>query len=1126
MKSKLYLMSILSILIVVFLSLFSISSYAAAPTYPVNISNGHINDTDGDGNIELAWNSTLHGFEDGYYIFRSPGNITNVTYVNGSMITNGTQKFIGNVTKVLKTTGYTTFEDNTSVHGNLYYYAILPVNWSNGFQVNYTHLGVTRANMTKSTAALPLGINATSNDAINPSNNTVITTTANANGSIRLTWTAVSDAANNAETNVTFLIFRTTNSKGSRAIYTGNKGTQLVNTTSLAYTDANVTNGVTYYYVFGFQDDAARYNGSDTGRTPWDTLSWPIRSINKTLIHPSYSITYNKTLLVGGYTNYQNGYGKGDGHANTTWIWNGSDDTWYNMTVYGRQPNVTVRHSMAFSSANNLTYLYGGELFPVDDGPENVTWAYNWTNNTWFKINTSKSVGGAGEKETTPFTSGLASAAMDYDNNTKVMILHGGGPGQSGSGAHNNTWMFNVSNSTWTQLVHGVAGSTYAPGNLSSARIVNNPEKNRMILFGGEDKDLTAFNQTWFFNTTSKNWTRKFFVGGLAPHPRVNPAMFRDPGDGNIYLLGGELTSVGAGLSPSTYFWMFNTSSDLWINLSGRTSTLLNLSGYPLFWGAGPSNGYPAGTDHAESMARVVNQVGIQLELLVAANTINLPLVSIASAVVTASSSPTGGSGNTATTPKPKSKVDPKKASTVKIETPTEKPAEKIAEKPKSSLPVTIVEKTPETMVAVVADTVTVSVKNTGKVLVQIAKGNVIGGITVAVAAGNQVTKAAIGGSAGVSTKAYERAIERATVEKETTSKPVVVTVNEETGEEIVEEKTIEEVEEECGELTWNPDPKSIDCSLPENAGKTFPLLGIGTNSACEDVTIKAEKTCKENNRGVWVAFLETLIEIIETFKDALTAEELEVTLSSSSEARAGQEFNVDIGYNIPVPISELSFEVTGENKNPISIFNPKIEGIDTKGNIWSFLPEYDPGDNSYNSPAEQKGKTDDAELTFFPLSDMAPGDTLQVTFLPGGQSIQDTIKAAEIVIVTPLEGGYSLMGDGGSSLLNKIRYPSPALIPSSVRVNGESRELIRVVGSSFKFSDDLSPVIIPAKSPNVEPLIIDLGDPNLHNQDASFDASTGEFRIDALASSNSANQGTSSDDSTTGTGETQVAIS
>src|SRR3989344_4042700 len=122
----------------------SLEAQGAVPQAAPNVSSVNINDSDADGNIELYWNRS--GDADRYLIFRSNINISNVSK---------------NVTLIGNVTG-TFFEDNSSNHNQTYFYAIQPVNDTDG------------ANVT----VFATNVNATANDTFAPKNTSGITVTA------------------------------------------------------------------------------------------------------------------------------------------------------------------------------------------------------------------------------------------------------------------------------------------------------------------------------------------------------------------------------------------------------------------------------------------------------------------------------------------------------------------------------------------------------------------------------------------------------------------------------------------------------------------------------------------------------------------------------------------------------------------------------------------------------------------------------------------------------------------------------------------------------------------------------------------------------------------------------------
>jgi len=177
--------------------------------------------------------------------------------------------------------------------------------------------------------------------------------------------------------------------------------------------------------MFGGQ---GRYN--DTWEYDYDTNTWS----NRTPIYDSgilwprdtHGMTYDpiadKVILFGGYADY----GPSNDESNDTWAYDYSDNTWYNRSPTYSGGTMEIRDDLrlVYDSNSDRTLLFGGGDF--ENIALNDTWVYNYTDNKWCNAN-------AGAQPTKLY-------ALAYDSNSKRTILFSG----SGEIAKiNYTWIYN-----------------------------------------------------------------------------------------------------------------------------------------------------------------------------------------------------------------------------------------------------------------------------------------------------------------------------------------------------------------------------------------------------------------------------------------------------------------------------------------------------------------------------------------------------------------------------------------------------------------------------------------------------------------------------------------------------------
>jgi hypothetical protein len=236
--------------------------------------------------------------------------------------------------------------------------------------------------------------------------------------------------------------------------------------------------------MFGGADGTS--NLSDT----WSFTGSAWNLINNGL-GPSYIPNVsNPSRLKAAKLSYQSGSGKAymfggkdfiAHYVKDTWSW-ASPSTWAVLSPFAT-PSGRAYHAQASNAT--ATVVFGGINF------ENMlsdTWFFD---GTFWNIVTP--VGGV-----TP--SIRYGASMVFDSANNVFILFGG---ITPVGYNAETWKFNLSTSTWTQVVTPFNAT---PLRRAFAQMAYDVTNGNTVLFGGL-KDDTDLNDTWLFNSTSGTWT-------------------------------------------------------------------------------------------------------------------------------------------------------------------------------------------------------------------------------------------------------------------------------------------------------------------------------------------------------------------------------------------------------------------------------------------------------------------------------------------------------------------------------------------------------------------------------------------------------------------------------------------
>ncbi len=236
--------------------------------------------------------------------------------------------------------------------------------------------------------------------------------------------------------------------------------------------------------LFGGGDGA--FNG---GAHFNDTWVYDLSENNWTLKNPSYSpprkhmhamaTVYGEDKIVL--------YGGNDGtgsYFNDTWIYNIGNDTWTQKTPKSSPCNRSS-HAMAAIYKTDKILLFGGINFKncYDD-----TWIYDSNNNTWTNM------------KPTQHPCGRYSHAMVNIYGTDKVMLFGGTndvphktePSTNFKTYFNDTWIYDLSENTWTQKIY-----IQKPAGRCLFAMASVLGEYKAILFGGTFAYWPLLNDTW-----------------------------------------------------------------------------------------------------------------------------------------------------------------------------------------------------------------------------------------------------------------------------------------------------------------------------------------------------------------------------------------------------------------------------------------------------------------------------------------------------------------------------------------------------------------------------------------------------------------------------------------------------
>jgi len=178
--------------------------------------------------------------------------------------------------------------------------------------------------------------------------------------------------------------------------------------------------------------------------------------------------------------------------CNETWVYDLSNDNWMEKTpanpTPSNNPSCRHHHAMAAIPGTNKVLLFGGN-WNLND-----TWVYDGLSETWNYIIPTGSQ-----------PSGRYGHAMAAIPGTDQVVLFGG---QDSSGYKDDTWVYDLSDVTWTPKTQNPKPSARYWHAMASIWGTD-----KMVLFGGGNS--TFYNDdTWIYDLKNNTWTDK------TPSPR------------------------------------------------------------------------------------------------------------------------------------------------------------------------------------------------------------------------------------------------------------------------------------------------------------------------------------------------------------------------------------------------------------------------------------------------------------------------------------------------------------------------------------------------------------------------------------------------------------------------------
>lgn len=209
------------------------------------------------------------------------------------------------------------------------------------------------------------------------------------------------------------------------------------------------------------------------------------------------------------------------------------------------QPTRRIGPRMIYDPVDQEFLLYGGAHWQNGYNFYGDLWSYKPETNTWTRI------------ETTNDPPPRFNHMLTYIPTTHQLFLYGG---WSTNDKTDDTWIYDIETSTWTQL-----HPTTHPSRRSDASITYDPQSDTIVLYSGYLQDDSHTQDTWTYSFTEENWIQQNPTNpplGQYGHYMIttqNNQLLMYPGHWTI-TAGGIMTSHGFGGN----IWEYDTTSETW----------------------------------------------------------------------------------------------------------------------------------------------------------------------------------------------------------------------------------------------------------------------------------------------------------------------------------------------------------------------------------------------------------------------------------------------------------------------------------------------------------------------------------------------------------------------------------
>jgi Galactose oxidase, central domain len=220
------------------------------------------------------------------------------------------------------------------------------------------------------------------------------------------------------------------------------------------------------------------------------------------------------------------------------WVYDLTSNLWEEINSDGDAPAARFGHNAVFDETQQLMVIFGGQAGPTFFSD---VWVYDPVSNVWAQINP-----GDGDGTPRPRYGAAASARA---GGSGLYVSHG----FTNDGRYDDTWLFNVQTGRWSDVSPATGDR---PEQRCLVRMATDPDRERLLLFGGQSNNSPYLGDLWAYDTADRSWSE---IETNNPPARNLYSLVRNPVTGNLILFGGASKD---GLRGD--IWIFDVEEDSW----------------------------------------------------------------------------------------------------------------------------------------------------------------------------------------------------------------------------------------------------------------------------------------------------------------------------------------------------------------------------------------------------------------------------------------------------------------------------------------------------------------------------------------------------------------------------------